>query len=285
MTGRALAVMAELGADLQPAGWRLTDRGRRGSTTAGPAACWPRTSTGWRSRRRGTPARSRSRSPGRGRWPRPSSGRAATRCSRTSAPGASWRRRWPRGWPPRRRRTPPGAGREPAGGPGRRAGAGRGADRRGADRVRLRPAPHRAPARGLAGARLGARGRSPARAPSPGCTRAPRTPRSTCSGAPAPRGLSVDHAQLSARDHDELAAALEAGQTVALGVVPSTDPAAAPTDGQVTEAVLRWPEMLGLDLDEVGDRLVLTPACGLAGASPDWARTALELVRKAAANL
>ena len=25
MTGRALAVMAELGADLQPAGWRLTD--------------------------------------------------------------------------------------------------------------------------------------------------------------------------------------------------------------------------------------------------------------------
>ena len=98
MTGRALAVMAELGADLQPAGWRLTGRAAA-STTAGPAACSPRTSTGWRSRRRGTPARSRSRSPDRGRWRRPSSGRAGTRCSPTSAPGASSRRRWPRGSP------------------------------------------------------------------------------------------------------------------------------------------------------------------------------------------
>ena len=42
---------------------------------------------------------------------------------------------------------------------------------------------------------------------------------------------------------------------------------------QVTESVLRWLDMLGLDLDELGDRLVLTPACGLAGASPAWART------------
>ena len=106
------------------------------------------------------------------------------------------------------------------------------------------------------------------------------TPLDLLRGAGA-AGLSVDHTQLSARDHDELAAVLEDGQTVALGVVPSTDPATAPTDGQVTEAVLRWTEMLGLDVDQVGDRLVLTPACGMAGASPIWARTALELVRKA----
>jgi methionine synthase II (cobalamin-independent) len=110
------------------------------------------------------------------------------------------------------------------------------------------------------------------------------TPLDLLRGAGA-AGLSVDHTQLSARDHDELAAALEDGQTVALGVVPSTDPATAPTDGQVTEAVLRWTEMLGLDLDQIDDRLVLTPACGLAGASPEWTRTALELARKAAANL
>ena len=43
--------------------------------------------------------------------------------------------------------------------------------------------------------------------------------------------------------------------------------------------------MLGLDLDQIDDRLVLTPACGLAGASPQWTRTALELTRNAAANL
>ena len=53
------------------------------------------------------------------------------------------------------------------------------------------------------------------------------TPLDLLRGAGA-AGLSVDHAQLSARDHDELAAALEAGETVALGVVPSTDPATAP---------------------------------------------------------
>jgi methionine synthase II (cobalamin-independent) len=98
-------------------------------------------------------------------------------------------------------------------------------------------------------------------------------------------GLSVDHAQLSARDHDELGGALEAGQTVALGVVPSTDPATPPTDAQVTEGVLRWLEMLGLDPEQAGEQLVLTPACGMAGASPVWARTALDLVRKSAANL
>ena len=43
--------------------------------------------------------------------------------------------------------------------------------------------------------------------------------------------------------------------------------------------------MLGLDLDQVVDRLVLTPACGLAGASPAWTRTALELTRRAATQV
>jgi methionine synthase II (cobalamin-independent) len=110
------------------------------------------------------------------------------------------------------------------------------------------------------------------------------TPLDLLRGAGA-RGLSVDHAQLSARDHDEAAAALEAGETVALGVVPSTDPLTPLGDAQVTETVLRWLEMLGLDPEQVGDQLVLTPACGLAGASQVWTRTALDLVRKAAANL
>ncbi len=127
------------------------------------------------------------------------------------------------------------------------------------------------------------------RAQSPGCTPAPPgTPLDLLRGAGA-AGLSVDHTQLSARDHDELAEALEAGQSVALGVVPTAEPGGrthtVPTEADVTEGVLRWVEMLGLDLDQLGDRLVLTPACGLAGAGREWARTALELCRKAAANL
>jgi methionine synthase II (cobalamin-independent) len=113
---------------------------------------------------------------------------------------------------------------------------------------------------------------------------AKETPLDLLRGAGA-RGLSVDHTQLSARDHDELAAALDAGETVALGVVPSTAPPTPPSDAQVTESVLRWLEMLGLDTEQVGDHLVLTPACGLAGASSAWARTALDLVRRSAAQV
>ncbi len=99
------------------------------------------------------------------------------------------------------------------------------------------------------------------------------------------RGVSADLATLSAAGHDVLAAALEAGEVVALGVVPSVDPAGRPTDAEVAEVVLRWLDMLGLDPESVGDRLVLTPTCGLADASSTWARAALSVTTKAAANL
>ena len=90
---------------------------------------------------------------------------------------------------------------------------------------------------------------------------------------------------LAAGDHDRLAEALEAGETVALGVVPATAPRTTPSDAHVTEKVLRWLDMLGLDVEEVGDRLVLTPACGMAGADLGWARTALSLLGTSARNL
>ena len=99
------------------------------------------------------------------------------------------------------------------------------------------------------------------------------------------RGLSIDLDLMAAADHDVLAEALEAGETVALGVVPSVDPGSPPTDAEVTERVLRWLDMVGLDQDDVGERLVVTPTCGLAGASPAWVRRALALVRTSATSL
>ncbi|MFT3871176.1 MAG: methionine synthase [Nocardioides sp.] len=113
---------------------------------------------------------------------------------------------------------------------------------------------------------------------------APGTPYALVRGAGA-RGLSVDLAMLVAADHDELARALEAGGTVALGVVPAVDPEPRPGEGQAVDAVERWLGMLGLDPDTVGDRLVVTPACGLAGASPVWVREALARVARAAREL
>jgi methionine synthase II (cobalamin-independent) len=113
---------------------------------------------------------------------------------------------------------------------------------------------------------------------------APGTPLDVVRRAGA-RGLVLDLSVLSATDHDQAAEALEAGETLALGVLPSTDPATVPTDAQVTESAVRWLDMLGLDPEAVGDRLVLTTACGLAGASPTWAKQSLTLLDAAAGHL
>ncbi len=96
------------------------------------------------------------------------------------------------------------------------------------------------------------------------------------------QGLAVDLAALSASAYDGVAAALEAGERVLLGVLPTLDPAEAPSDKAVAEKALRFLDMLGL---EPGPGLVLTPGCGLAGASPAWARRALELVTAASKHL
>jgi methionine synthase II (cobalamin-independent) len=99
-------------------------------------------------------------------------------------------------------------------------------------------------------------------------------------GAP---GLSVDLAVIGAAGYDAVATALEAGRRVLLGVVPSTRPRGQrPTEGTVTATVSRFLDMVGLEPSEL---LVLTPPCGLAGADPAWARTALELCSASARAL
>ena len=108
------------------------------------------------------------------------------------------------------------------------------------------------------------------------------TPLDLLRGAGA-RGLSVDLGQQGAADHDVLAEALDAGESIVLGVVPSTD--AEIGEGVVVERVLRWLDVVGLDPATVGDRLGISGTCGLAGASHEWARRTLEISRKAAAEL
>jgi hypothetical protein len=95
-------------------------------------------------------------------------------------------------------------------------------------------------------------------------------------GAP---GLGVDLDLTGATAYDALASALELGRPVHLGVVPTTRPDAVPTASAVAARVERFLDTVGLGPD-AGP--VLTPACGLAGADPAWARDALLLVRDAA---
>jgi methionine synthase II (cobalamin-independent) len=113
---------------------------------------------------------------------------------------------------------------------------------------------------------------------------APGIPLDLLRGAGA-QGLSVDFALLTAADDDALGSALEAGDGVALGIVPSVDPATVPGEGPLTDGVLAWLDQIGLDPETVGRRLLVTPSCGLAGASPGWARQALALCRAVAKNL
>lgn len=101
------------------------------------------------------------------------------------------------------------------------------------------------------------------------------------------QGVSVDLSALAPASLDGLAELLESGRTLMLGVVPSTDPTTSPDDGSLTERVVRLLDMLGIDPagpDGVGD-LVVSPSCGLAGASPAWARRACELSARVARNL
>ena len=98
-------------------------------------------------------------------------------------------------------------------------------------------------------------------------------------------GLTGDLEVLAADDLDAFAEALDAGERVALGVVPSVEPETEPSEKALTERVIRVLDVLGLDPDAVSDLLVVTPSCGLAGASPAWARRATDLCGTVARNL
>lgn len=110
------------------------------------------------------------------------------------------------------------------------------------------------------------------------------TPLGLLRGAGA-HGLSVDLDLMTPGDHDVLAETLEQGGAVALGLLPGTDPALEVTEAHLAEKLDRWLAMLGLDPATVGDRLLVSPPCGMAGASPGWSRRALALLGSVARHL
>ena len=76
---------------------------------------------------------------------------------------------------------------------------------------------------------------------------------------------------------DSWSEAFEAGTDLWPGVVPSVD--ADVTDADLGRRVERFFARLGFDEDAYASRTVITPTCGLAGASPAWARRALSLAQ------
>jgi 5-methyltetrahydropteroyltriglutamate--homocysteine methyltransferase len=94
--------------------------------------------------------------------------------------------------------------------------------------------------------------------------------------------VSVDASTLGAPDLDGIAAFIDSGRAVMLGVVDANAPERPPAVEEVAAAVVAVTDRLGFDRSVLRDRIGVTPACGLAGATPQWARTAIGLAHRAA---
>ncbi|WP_101949171.1 methionine synthase [Mycobacterium sp. 3519A] len=94
--------------------------------------------------------------------------------------------------------------------------------------------------------------------------------------------ISVDASTLTAADLDGVGDFVDSGRTVMLGVVTATAPATRPSAEEIAKAAAAVTDRLGFARSVLRDRIGITPACGLAGATPQWARIAVELAQKAA---
>lgn len=85
--------------------------------------------------------------------------------------------------------------------------------------------------------------------------------------------LSVDLSVLTPRD-DDLGIAVESGLALLLGVLPGVDADLSDLSGRMEPVQTLW-RRLGFEADRLPATVVVTPSCGLAGASPSYARSAL----------
>jgi Cobalamin-independent synthase, Catalytic domain len=98
------------------------------------------------------------------------------------------------------------------------------------------------------------------------------------------RGVSLDAALISDRDDDALGETIEAGIRIFLGAVPSLEPPGqSGVRALLAPVQARWAR-LGFGGARLAE-IVVTPSCGLAGASPSWARTAMRRSRDLARAL
>jgi methionine synthase II (cobalamin-independent) len=110
---------------------------------------------------------------------------------------------------------------------------------------------------------------------------APDVPVELLAGA----GFSAVSFDLSlVRPDDVWAETFEKGVDLWFGVVPSTD-APATSDKELAARVRTFLDRFGFDVEQHAGRLVVTPTCGLAGASPQWAGRALTLAAATAERL
>jgi methionine synthase II (cobalamin-independent) len=110
---------------------------------------------------------------------------------------------------------------------------------------------------------------------------APRAPMELFRAAGAV-GLSFDLGLV--QDLDAVGSAIEAGTHLFPGVVPGTD-ATLQAPKATASRVQAWWRELGFPVERLPEAVTLTPACGLAGATQGYARSAMAHVREAAKYL
>jgi methionine synthase II (cobalamin-independent) len=93
--------------------------------------------------------------------------------------------------------------------------------------------------------------------------------------------VSLDATALEAPDYDAIGAFVDSGRTVVLGLLPAVAPARRPSVEELAAAVAAVTDRIGFARSVLGERVGISPVCGMAGATPEWARTAVGLVRKA----
>ncbi|CAM5616828.1 Methionine synthase II (Cobalamin-independent) OS=Streptomyces griseomycini OX=66895 GN=FHS37_007015 PE=4 SV=1 [Streptomyces griseomycini] len=96
--------------------------------------------------------------------------------------------------------------------------------------------------------------------------------------------VSFDFSLLTERDDEAIGEAVENGTRLFAGVVPGTDAPLSDPAGSVMGVRTLW-RRLGLRPGLLPEAVTVTPACGLAGASPEYARTAYAHCVRAARSL
>ncbi|NEA04379.1 methionine synthase, partial [Streptomyces sp. SID10116] len=96
--------------------------------------------------------------------------------------------------------------------------------------------------------------------------------------------ISFDFDLLTERDDEAIGEAVEGGTRLFVGVVPGVDGRLSDPAGSVMGVRTLW-RRLGLNPGTLAESVVVTPSCGLAGASPAYARAALAHCVRAARSL
>ncbi|MUM19501.1 methionine synthase [Mycobacterium sp. CBMA271] len=94
-------------------------------------------------------------------------------------------------------------------------------------------------------------------------------------------GIAVDAEYLTdAQALDGLASVLDTGKAAVLGMIPATAPSVPMSADVLATRTAGLADKLGFSRAVLREKIGVSAGCGLAGATPEWARTATELTRK-----